>query len=88
MESEINTEGITQVGEITTRVQKEFLGEPDHHNARVAAAVGMLQELQLFAAGLVERAGPYDDMRAVETILAWARDKVQQVQTPSYDGES
>lgn len=81
-------EGLVEVGEITTRVQREAISEPDFREAMKASEVKAYAACAVFATEIVATAGPYDDVRALRTMLTWLSDRVRETQTPSYDGGS
>jgi hypothetical protein len=79
-------EGLVRVGEVTTRVMREAIAEPDFREAMKASEVKAYAACAAFATEQVALAGPYDDTRALRVMLTWLSDRVREVQTPSYDG--
>lgn len=80
--------GITEVGEVTTRVMREVQQEPDFVHARNAGATAALTEATLWVHARIAEAGPYDDMRAMHNMLTWIEDKIREVNTPKQTGNS
>lgn len=81
MES-INTEGLTEVGEVTTRVMREAVQEPDFQHAHRAGATAALNEALLWVRDRLREAGPYDDVRALGDMVTWISDKIREVNSP------
>ena len=75
----INTEGVSQVGEINSRLMREAVVEPDFSNAWVSGAVQAYTETIAFADRQLAAAGPYDDVRALGQLILWCRDRIAQV---------
>lgn len=79
-------QGLMGVGEVTTRVMKEALQEPDFQEAMKSSEVKAFRKCEAFAQEQIANAGPYDDVRALRVMLTWLSDRVREVQTPGYDG--
>jgi hypothetical protein len=79
----INTEGIATTGEYETRVMREARVAEDYHNAKVSGAVWALSAMAEFAGAQLQVAGPYDDTRSIKQMLAWANDRIREVQSPA-----
>ncbi len=83
MDDRINTEGVSRVGEIDTRVMREVRVEPDHRNANIAGKVKAFEDVGRFVQSLCDAAGPYDDTRSLLTIRTWLGDRIREVQAPA-----
>jgi hypothetical protein len=86
-EERVDALGLVGLGEVTTRVQREAITEPDFRNVWVAGQVESLEAVRAFANEVLASSRPYDDVRAIRTMLIWISDRVREVQTPSYGGD-
>lgn len=87
MTEQINTEGLTQVGEIETRALREIRVAENHHNSLVSGQVKAYQDAAEFVRFLYKSAGPYDDTRPLVTIQTWLGDRIREVQSPATMGD-
>lgn len=81
----LNTEGVTQVGEVETRAMREARVEEDYTNASIAGAVRALEETAIFTRALIASLGRYDDPRQLQAMLIWIADKIRDIQSPKGD---
>jgi hypothetical protein len=84
----VETEGVTQVGEIITRVMREAITEPDFANARAAAAGRAYHRVLAHSIELRALAGPYDDVRALESLESWLKDRIAEVHATESNGST
>lgn len=80
------TDGVVGVGEVTTRVMREAITEPDFANARIAGAVDAYQKVILHAGELIRYARPYDDTRALTDLISWSNDRIREVHSGATNG--
>lgn len=81
-----NTDGITHIGEVTSRTLREAIVEDDYTQSRIAGAVQMLTEVGEFVQGRIDAAGPYDDVRALRDLKVWLGDRIREVQSNATNG--
>ena len=79
----LNTQGLIGIGEADTRVLRTAKVDEDYRNAVVAGAVWALRSVAEFANAQLQIAGPYDDTRAIETMISWTADRIREVQSPA-----
>lgn len=73
------TEGVVEVGEITTRVMREAITEPDFTNIRIAGSTEAYQNVIRYAEEMILVALPYDDTRALTNLISWTNDRIQEI---------
>lgn len=83
----INTEGITAVGEITSRTLREAVVAHDFSQARAAGAVEAYTNVAGWAQEAIRLAGPYDDTRALVDLIGILGDKIREVHSRATAGE-
>lgn len=84
----VHNEGLVEVGEITTRVMREAVQEPDFIHARQAGATEALTECLLWVGERIREAGAYDDTRALQQMVTWLGDKIREVNAPKQNGHN
>jgi hypothetical protein len=76
---QINTEGLVEVGEVTTRVMRDARLEFDFANAQNASRVNAFNEILVWTQEQILQAGPYDDTRHLKYLVVWLGDKIREV---------
>lgn len=84
----INTDGLATAGEITTRVFREAITEPDYLEVWRSGAVQSFEWISVWAQERIGRAGPYDDTRALQELISILGDKIREVRSKATDGDS
>lgn len=84
----INTEGITGVGELTTRTLREAITDQDYRQSHVTGAVEAYGEVAAWAQEKIRNAGPYDDTRALLDLIGILGDKIREVHSRATAGET
>jgi hypothetical protein len=82
----INTEGLLQVGEVTSRVLRDAQVEVDFTNVWIESAAAAYLDCQVFAQERIDAAGPYDDTRALVELVTWLGDKIREVHSKPSTG--
>lgn len=82
----VNNEGLAEVGEITTRVMREAIQEPDFTHARQAGATDAYTICLAWVAERLRMAGEYDDTRELQNMVTWLGDKIREVNSPKTNG--
>lgn len=82
----LNTDGLQRVGEVSSWAFRDVLVEPDHAQARVAAAAEAYRECEAYILARLAQAGPYDDVRALDDMRAWLGDKIREVHSNATNG--
>lgn len=82
----VNNEGLVEVGEITTRVMREAIQEPDFIHSYQSGATAALTDTLNWVADRIRVAGPYDDTRALQEMVTWLGDKIRDVNSPKQIG--
>lgn len=85
-DTQINTEGLDTVGEVTSRTMREALVEEDYRNAWIAGAHAALNEVAKFAEQRIAIAGEFDDVRALQDLKVWVGDKIREVHSTATNG--
>lgn len=83
----INTEGVTGVGEITSRTMREAVTEVDITSALASGATQAYQHISRWCEERIAAAGPYDDMRALQELILILGDKIREVHSRATAGE-
>lgn len=83
-ESEIlPTEGLVVIGEFDVRLQKGREAAAEHQNAWNGGARWAFDEVTAFISSVRSVAGPYDDLRAIDTLDAWIADRIREIHSPA-----
>lgn len=82
----IPTEGLTAVGEITSRTMREARQEPDFLNARAAGASFAYMSCLVWVQDRIRAAGPYDDTRSLTEMVVWLSDRIRETNSPKQIG--
>lgn len=83
----LNTEGAVAIGEINTRAMREAIVEPDHREAMATAAANAYADIIGWAQERIDRAGPYDDTRALQELILILGDKIRDVRSKATVGD-
>lgn len=83
----IDTQGLVGAGEVYTRLLREAVTEPDYRESWASGAVEAYTDIVAWAEERIGRAGPYDDMRAVQELLAILGDKIREVRSKATNGD-
>lgn len=83
----INTEGVTGVGELNTRVLREAFIQPDFSQAYVAGAVEAYGEAAAWAQERIRMSGQYDDIRPLVELIGFLGDKIRETHSRATAGE-
>lgn len=76
---EINTEGIERVGELVIRNYRALDDAgPGVAEAIKASRVKTLGEVSLWTRQQIQAAGPYDDVRALQSLQTWIADRIRE----------
>lgn len=86
MTERINTEGVVEAGELTTRAWREVITEPDFANARVAGADAAYREALKWVQERIDTAEIYADTRALQEMVTWLGDKIRAVHSTATNG--
>ena len=86
MTEAINTEGVALTGEFEVRVMRESAVAEHHENAWRGGALWAFNEMLKFTNSVRSTAGPYDDLRAIETLESWVADRIREVHSAATNG--
>lgn len=74
----INTDGIERVGDLVIRGYRGLDQATTHEEAWKASRVRTLEETDLWVCQQIQIAGPYDDVRALQTLRTWITDRIRE----------
>lgn len=80
------TDGLVVIGEFDVRLQRGREAEAQHQNAWNGGARWALDEVTKFVESVRAVAGPYDDMRALNTLDEWIADRIREIHSPATNG--
>jgi hypothetical protein len=80
------TDGLVTIGEYDVRLQRGRESSAEHENAWRGGAKWALEEVARFTESVRAVAGPYDDMRAIETLETWIADRIREIHSPATNG--
>jgi len=75
----VETEGIVTLGEVITRVTREVQVSDDYHNAEVSGAAAAYGKMAFHIQEIINKSGPYDDVRALDEMKAWIADRIREI---------
>lgn len=84
----VESEGVTQVGEVVTRTLREAIVEDDYRHAWIAGGTRALEAIVTRIDHITALAGPYDDTRALGELKTWAEDTIRRIHSPEFLSEA